>query len=267
VNCPAGAACGATFGAPVNPRGAVIIHPYAAGTLKIMGGQAFRAPSVYEQFYQGVGQIPSKGLTPERVLSGEVEYSHAFSSTVTGLVAGYYNHVTDLINLVGDGSTANPLLYVNSTTPVQTFGGEVEVRREWRNGWMLAANYSYQHTSYVNAAAAGLREVPNSPEHLGSFKGAAPVIGSLTAMTRVSFQGPRFDRNDSIADPPQLKTTPSVIWDIVLSGHEDRYGIRYNLGVYNAMDYRYSVPVSPEFTQDMIVQSGRTFLASGQVSF
>ena len=257
-----------SFGSSVNPRGAIILRPYKGGNLKIMGGSAFRAPSVYEHFYTGTTQVPSSGLSPERVASGEVEFTHSFSNTVSALVAGYYNRVSDLITLGGSGTLADPNKYVNSTTPIDSMGVEFEVRRDWRNGWMVAANYAYQHTAYENAAAAGLRNVPNSPEHLGSIKGAAPIVGSLlTAMTRLSFQGPRWDKYDQASDPPQSQTNSAVIWDMVLSGQAERYGLRYALGVYNAMDYRYSVPVSREFLQDTIVQNGRTFLLSTQVSF
>jgi outer membrane cobalamin receptor len=258
-----------TFGTSYNPRGAIILRPYKGGNLKIMGGSAFRAPSVYEHYYFGPTQVPGGNqLHPETVRSGEVEFTHTFSNTVSATIAGYYNRVEHLIELVGDGTTTMPNQYQNSNTPVQTVGGEFEVRREWRNGWMVAANYAYQHSAYENATQNLRREVPNSPNHLGSVKGAAPIVGSfLTAMTRLSFQGPRFDRNDKFTDPPQLQTSSAVIWDVVLSGQAERYGIRYALGLYNAMDYRYSVPISHEFTQDTMVQPGRTVLLSSQVTF
>jgi outer membrane receptor for ferrienterochelin and colicin len=257
------------FGTSFNPRTAVIIRPYDRGVVKIMGGTAFRAPSVYEHYYAGTTQIPGGDqLKPERVLSGEVEWTHRFTSTMTGLLAGYTNYVQDLIVLGGDGTPTSPNQYVNSTNPIQTFGAEAEVRREWRNGLMLAANYAYQHSRYLNNASGTLRNVPNSPEHLASVKAAAPIIGSqLMAMTRLTFQGPRYDKYDQATDPPQNQTPAAVIWDFVLSGEAVRYGIRYALGLYNAMDYRYTVPVSREFTQTSIVQNGRTVLLSTQVSF
>jgi outer membrane receptor for ferrienterochelin and colicin len=257
------------FGTSVNPRAAVIIRPYERGILKIMGGTAFRAPSVYEHYYEGPTQVPGGDqLKPERVMSGEAELTHRFTSTITGLVAGYANYVQDLIVLGGDGTTMSPNQYVNSTNPIQTIGAEAEVRREWRNGLMVAANYAYQHSSYLNNASGALRNVPNSPEHLGSVKAAAPVIGSqLVAMTRVTFQGPRYDKYDQATDPPQNQTSAAVIWDFVLSGESSRYGLRYALGLYNAMDYRYTVPVSREFTQTSIVQSGRTVMLNTQVAF
>lgn len=266
----------------VNPRAAVIIRPYDRGVVKVMGGTAFRAPSVYEHYYQSPTQKPGGDLNPERVASGEVELTHRFSSTVAATVAGYVNYVTDLIVLAGGGTELSPNQYVNSANPIETLGAEVEVRREWRNGLMLAASYAYQNSRYLNnAAPAGgvppLREVSNSPQHLGSLKAAAPIAGSLlVAMTRLSFQGPRFDRYEcggalpplcQSADPPQNTTAGAAVWDVVLSGEAARYGVRYALGLYNAMDYRYSVPVSREFAQSSMVQSGRTVLLSTQLSF
>ena len=93
-------------------------------------------------------------------------------------------------------------------------------------------------------------------------------MGSLlSAMTRLSFVGPRIDKYDQSTDPPQGRTPSAVVWDVVLSGQAERYGLRYALGLYNATDYRYMVPVSREFLQDSIAQSGRTVLLSAQVTF
>jgi len=117
--------------------------------------------------------------------------------------------------------------------------------------------------------------VPNAPEHLFAFRAAAPLVPQLfVASTRVTVEGPRWDRNDSATDPTQTRTSPSVVWDLVLSGRAERFGLRYALGVYNMFDWRYAVPVSNEFVRgDMrpslttMVQGGRTFLASASVDF
>jgi len=47
----------------------------------------------------------------------------------------------------------------------------------------------------------------------------------------------------------------------------EKYGIRYNLGLYNATNQQYALPVSPEYTQDLILQNGRTVLAQLSSSF
>ncbi len=260
------------FGSSLNPRAALIVRPYEAGNLKIVVGKAFRAPSVYEHYYTGPTQVPGLDLRPEEIVSGEVEFTHRFSTALSATVAAYTNYVTNLIVLSGDGTSQSPNQYVNSTSPIETTGAEAEVRREWRDGWMVGASYAFQRSVYLNDAPVGgvppLRQVPNSPNHLASLKAGAPIVGSLlNAMTRLSFVGPRMDRYDQSTDPPQGRTPSAVVWDVVLSGQAEHYGLRYALGLYNATDYRYMVPVSREFLQDSIAQSGRTVLLSGQVTF
>ena len=100
---------------------------------------------------------------------------------------------------------------------------------------MAAATYSFSRVRYD---APGLRNVPNSPQHLGSLKIAVPVVQrALTAMTRVSVEGPRWDRNASPEDPPQRQTGTAVIWDLVLSGELPEWHARYSLGVYNLLGF------------------------------
>ena len=258
------------FGSSLNPRGAVIIHPYEAGNIKLLAGRAFRAPSIYEHDYAGPTQIAGGNLKPEQVVSAELEYSHRFTSALSATVAAYTNYVTDLIVLGGQGTTVSPNRYFNSTHPIQTVGGELELRREWRGGWMFGASYALQHSRYLDndQPPVLLRDVPNSPEHLASIKAAAPIVGSLLiATTRLTLEGPRYDKYQLASDPPQTRTSPAALWDVVLSGETERFGLRYALGLYNAMDSRYSVPVSREFLQGTMVQSGRTVLFSTQVTF
>lgn len=269
-----------TFGSSLNPRAAVIWKSYERGNTKFMGGKAFRAPSIYELYYNdgGYTQNASPDLHPESIYSFEIEHSHRFSPTVTGLGAVYANYVEGLIVQRGAGDQTNPLYYVNSGTPLVSVGGEIAVRREWRQGWMLQAMYGYQHSEYLASQsssdlfglkkAPGTRNVANSPEHQASIKAAAPILSrGLTAATRVTLEGLRYDRYENAGDPTQGKTNPAVIWDIILSGREERWGLGYSIGAYNVGDWRYSFPVSSEFTQRAIQQNGRTFLASADVTF
>nr|MBK7067536.1 TonB-dependent receptor [Deltaproteobacteria bacterium] len=257
------------------PRLALIIRPYTGGNLKLMAGRAFRVPSIYELYYNDGGQTqePSPGLLPETVWSGEVEFSHRIGSAWTALVSGYANYLDNLIAL--RESTANPALirYENTRAPVLTLGGEAELRREWRQGWMVSASYSFQRSRYIVEASSrpqdALREVPNAPEHLFSVRAAVPVVPELfTLMSRLTVEGPRFDRFDRGTDPAQGRTDPGVVWDVALSGRVERWGVRYAVGVYNVFDWRYVTPVSGEFDERLrsMPQLGRSFLFSATVA-
>lgn len=284
-----------------NPRLAFIIKPYKGGTIKLLGGKAFRAPSVYELYYTSNTQLRPSGLKPEQVYSAELEYAHRFSTTVVASAAGYVNAVSSLIelnNVIGaDGITRNR--YGNSPFPVLVVGGEAEVRREWRQGWMLGASVTVQYAQYLNkeelltgvigdactdiggkveggnCRATAVRDVPNSPRVLASVRGAVPIIGrTLMVMSRLSFEGGRpdgqyrnYDASTNTALPSQGTTTPGVIWDLVFSGEIERMGVRYAVGAYNVLGWQYDTVPSGEFIQRTITQPGRSFLASLAVTY
>lgn len=281
-----------TFGGSFNPRVALILKPYEAGNLKVMFGKAFRAPSIYELFYSAPDQqLPGSNLRPESMYSGEIEFSHRFTSTVLGLVSAYENVVSDLIELASttNASCSGCVEYVNTTTPVGVMGVEAELRKEWKDGWMASASYSFAHPVYLKddsfssvatlASNPTRRQVPNAPQHLASLRAGAPILGrALRAMTRVSFMSGRYDIHDtqstpSAPQPAQTETTPTVIWDLVVTGQEPRYHVRYSLGMYNVLGWTYSVPVSGEFSQPngatlgTLMQGGRTVMAAAYVDF
>jgi outer membrane receptor protein involved in Fe transport len=146
-------------------------------------------------------------------------------------------------------------------------GAELELRREWREGWMVAGNYGLQRSEYVDPAPeddlqAGAH-VPNSPVHLAAIKGAAPIIGrSLALMTRLTYGSARYDRNETRGLPAQADTGANVIWDLVFNGRIVNDQVTYNFGVYNLADFRYHAPVSAEFRMTRVPQNGRTVLAA-----
>lgn len=270
-----------TFGSSLNPRVALIVTPYPEGTLKIMAGKAFRAPSIYELYYNDDGrtQRASPDLDPENIYSLEIEHSHRFAPTVTATAAIFANLVTDLIVSRGEGSPDDLLSFENSGSPLGTVGGELEVRRSFRQGWLLSTSYTYQSTRFLDGVAwddvawfrpsGEHRRASNAPEHLLAIKAAAPIVGrQLLLGTRLTVEGPRYDRHELRRDDEVQQRSQTVpLWDIVLSGSEPRWGLDWAVGTYNAFDTRYTLPGSGELRQRFIPQAGRSFLASASVRF
>ncbi|WP_437762507.1 TonB-dependent receptor [Sorangium sp. So ce281] len=262
---------GLSFNSGISPRIALVVKPYEGGNLKVTGGRAFRAPPIYELFLQvpssnfAPGYEPEKNASvdPESVLSGEVEFTHRLSSTLSLLGAGYVNYMTDMIAQTGDFTPALPGRYDNTKEPILVLGGEAELRREWRQGWMASLSYSYSRARYLDKGDVDdeLKKVPNSPEHMAAVKGTVPLFGkALMLSTRLTVESSRIDKN-------LTETDPAVIWDVVLSGQTDVAGLRYNMGVYNVADWEYEAPISPQFTATRMPQAGRTFLLSANLNF
>lgn len=251
-----------TFGPIGVPRAAVILKPADGHVLKIMGGRAFRAPSVFEQFYNDGGLFfarsvdPARGLTlgPESIVSGEIEYSTRFLRDFVATAAIHASEIDGIILTTPDAPGSQAIRQVNSDEPAVIAGGELELRREWRGGLMASATYGYQQARLVGSTSPD-SWVPNVPEHTAAAKLVAPVIEDLVSVgLRAVLEAPR-----KIASDDARRTPTAVIADLTLSGLIRKVGIRYTLGVYNAMDWRHVLP-SPGYPTGTVPQLGRTFL-------
>ena len=113
-----------TFGSSLNPRLALIVKPYEGGTTKLMLGKAFRAPSIYELYYNdgGLTQIPACNpncaLKPETIYSAELEHTHHFTEEWSLISAIYASRSTDLIALRTTADNPNVSQYANTDAPV-----------------------------------------------------------------------------------------------------------------------------------------------------
>jgi outer membrane receptor for ferrienterochelin and colicins len=258
------------------PRAAVIFKPWTGSVLKLMFGRAFRAPSVYEEFYNDGGQTtlpgndPRRGttLSPESVYSGEVELSQRFNEDWVALAAGHASYVKDLISTVtvpkpGGAPGETDDTYANSPFPSLAVGGDVELRREWRQGWMLSAYYSYEHAAYVDYTNIQNPQLVNAPQHLAALKGVVPVFPDILSLAmRITLEAPRRISADSD------QTTPTeVVADLTASGNIKRFGVSYLLAMYNVMDTRYVYPVTSGFASTVMQQPGRTFVGDITVTW
>lgn len=251
-----------TFGPIVIPRAALIFKPGSGNVLKIMGGRAFRAPSIYEQVYNDGGQSqvpavqPERGLAlgPESIYSGEIEYSLRFQEDWVALAAAHAGYVEGIMITVPDTPGSRLVRYANSPSPALVAGGELELRRDWRRGFMLSASYGYQQARFLDDALQNPR-LPNTPEHYASLRAVAPIIKELVSFgARFTLEAPRRIRQDSDAT-----TNGTVVADATISGFAREVGVRYVVGVYNIADKRYEVPVTDNFATRTLPQNGRTF--------
>ena len=67
----------------MTPRAGVVFLPRPSTSIKVLYGQAFRAPNPYELFYGATTQARMGiELEPERVQSAEIVWEQYFSSRV-----------------------------------------------------------------------------------------------------------------------------------------------------------------------------------------
>ncbi len=255
-----------TFGSAVSPRAAVIVRPWTDGVLKLMGGRAFRAPSPYELSYNddGVTQIAAEDLDAETIYTTEAEYTHRLARSVTATASAFYNTINDLV-VVGETTTgtgdeaATVGQYRNLDDEVNTVGGEVEVRREWRERWMLSASYSFQRTR-VGGLGDG-EEISNSPAHLFALKGVVPVTrGGPLLANRLRVEAPRLTRDGE-------DTETALLWDVTLTGQLPQWHLEYGVGLRNVLDWRVDHPTGGDIASPTVPQPGRTLFATATLAY
>jgi outer membrane receptor for ferrienterochelin and colicins len=223
----------------------------------LMGGRAFRAPSIYELQYNdgGTTQVASTyggyKLMPELLWSGELEFTHRFTDGWSLVNAAHFQYAADLIEQAS--VTDDVVQYKNRSDALYAVGADLEVRREFAAGWMFAANYTYLYARYTQ----GEQSVANVPAHGASVRGVAPLGGSFRVALRTTLEAPR-----RVPDQVDRFTDPAVITDLVLSGEASSYGLDYALGLYNLFDWRLALPTDPTFMTSTMPQPGRTLLAS-----
>jgi len=263
-----------TFGSSANPRLATIHRPWQDGILKLIIGRAFRAPSVYELYYNdgGYTQIANPNLKPEVIYSAEAEYIHHLVPTVASTLSVWGNTIHHLIDTqVRPELTYGPTQFINTNRPVVAYGTDISLRRDWRHGWMLEANYGWEHVAFLKSNSltdlfslevdSERRHVSNYPAHILGLRAVAPLIPEkLLLGTRWTYVDRRWTRYDPGEVDVQVQTDAAVLWDLVLSGEVNRYGLGYYVGAYNLFDWRYSLPVGFEFRQRAMPQLGRSMV-------
>lgn len=247
-----------------SPRGTLFLRPWEGGTFRVMGGGAFRAPSPYELRYfdGGVTQVQAVSLHPERIWTGEVEYTHRIEDvSIVGTV--FYNFIDQFVTTVdrsGDPACTSGtcFAYANSAQNAQTLGTEAEVRRDFRQGWMIAATYSYQRTRFGDVLSdAPDARITNSPEHLASVRGVAPIVPELVSLAaRLRVESPRLAQR---AGSPLVESPVPVLLDLTLSGRIAQIHLDYAIGLRNVFDWHYSYPGGGDLPMLFVPQAGRTF--------
>jgi outer membrane receptor for ferrienterochelin and colicins len=263
-----------SFGAVVNPRLALIAQPYAAGTSKLIFGRAFRAPGIYERFFNdgGASQIAAQDLQPERVTTLEVEHTHQVGDEVSLLVAGYFSRIEKLIRAAPVGTLPDGTVltqFQNRDGFVHSAGAELEVRWTAGPGALFSAWYAWSlvrddtGTGWFQGAP-----LPNSPEHTGAVRILYPLVPQLLSIsTEAVYGGPRHTVADS-SEPDRL-VGESLQWNAGLSGEYARWNLSYGAFVYDLLDERILLPGGPEipFPGHAVPQIGRTLRVQLAASF
>lgn len=228
-----------------SPRAALIWHPQDKITLKLMAGNAFRAPNDYERHYSdnGATQKANPDLRSERIRTTEAALDFTPTPTLR-LGLGHYRYVLrDLIDQETD--PADGLLVFRNRDKLSASGWETDVEMTLGGGWRARGSLAWQSIDQPGG------EPVNSPRRLGKLLLDGPVP-ALDATLGINLQavGPRRTLLGSVGG--------YVTGNLVLRQVQQRgYGL-WSLAIYNLGAKRYRDPLGPEVAPlDSLERDGR----------
>lgn len=240
-----------TFGSTTNPRLALIYTPLEMTTFKILYGSAFRAPNVYELYYDdGRDLRANPDLGPEKIKTYELIYEQYLGNNLRGTVTGFYYEIKDLISQVQEtDADGNEFSIFRNIDEVKAKGVETELEGKWEGGLTGRASYSFQQAR----DSATDQTLANSPEHLVKVNVTVPLMrDKLFIGVEEQFASRRKTLAGNFAKS-------FFLTNLTLSSRNLLHNLELSASVYNLFDYAYGNLGGLEHLQDVIQQDGLTF--------
>jgi len=237
-----------TFGRNLSPRAGLILTPIKTNAIKLLYGQAFRAPNVFELYY-ATNLGPSlyranPDLKPEIIDTFEIVVEQELSPAIKATASGFHYVARDLINqeLNPDGS-----LQFYNVSKVKSDGVELGLEVNWPGFLKGDASYTYQDTRDEQTG----QWLANSPRHMVKVGARVALYKNILFLGgQCRYMGNRLDREGgNVGD--------AFITDITLSGEYKK--LTLSAAAYNLFSAEYADPVSSDHVQKSMLQNGRNF--------
>lgn len=214
----------------INPRAALVYTPVETSAFKLLYGEAFRAPNVYELYFQdGVSSIANPELKPEKIMTVDAIWEQYFLDNFRSSVGGFYYRVNDLISQTTDD--AGMLVYRN-IEKAEAIGVALSLEGFWLNGLKSRLSYNWQQATDLSTGAL----LSNSPRHLAKANVSIPLFRrQLFISPELQYTGPRITLNGSSTNDPVTANLTIFSRDLGLKGLEASASL-YNLFNVNAQD-------------------------------
>jgi iron complex outermembrane receptor protein len=240
----------------LNPRLALIYHPWDNTVFKLLYGSSFRAPNANELYYSDPITQPGTNLNPEHIKTYEAIIEHQPNKTLRLTTAGFHYEMDNLIQLQNypDSVTGEEINQFVNTGVSKAWGAEFEAEKLWDAGQRLRASYTYTHAY----DASNNQKLINSASNLLKVNFSTPIFkNSLRTGIEAQYTDSRKGRDGSKSDGYPL-------FNLTLTSGEKLFGkqlkgLEISGSAYNLLDQRYNSVASDEFVQHLIPQNGRNF--------
>lgn len=235
-----------TFGDTVNPRAALVWKPREGTTLKLLYGEAFRAPNSYQLDFNASNQRANPDLQPETIRTYEAVAEQYLGQHWRGSLSVFRNEIFGLIDTADIG---NDLVIFANTGDARVDGAEAEIEGKWDSGLLLRASYTRQDA--VSATTG--EQLVNSPADLFKAHVSVPLFrDKIFGSIELLYASERITLS-------RQSTGDMWLVNATLFSRELAPGLEFSASVYNLLDQKYRTVGGSEHTQDQIQQDGRTF--------
>jgi len=235
------------FGGTTNPRAALIYNPLKETTFKFLYGQSFRAPNMFELYYDAPGNEANPLLQPETLKTMELVWEQYFANHFRLTVSGFYYPILGLINQQVDAKNANAF-FANAGS-LHLRGLDFVLTRSLPNGLEGSFSYSAQQATNISTRLA----VTNAPKHLVQASLSMPVVKQkVFASMDLQYVSNRVLLTGG-------STGAYVVPNFTLFTRNVFSNWQISASLYNAFNQKYGDPVGNGLAENVIVQNGRSF--------
>lgn len=242
-----------TRGSATTPRIALVYHAGRASTVKLLVGEAFRAPNSLELYLDtDIGTaLGNPELDAERIRSFELILEQRLGS-VALTVSAFYNQMWDLIDLVqiqwqDSTQTYGSFLFQQQNVAEARSGGfECELRAVLPGQFFTRLGYTYQDA--IDSKTS--ERLVNAPRHMLRLNASK----SVAQWFRVGL-GLRGESNRRTLYGTSSEA--AMIMDATLSSPDRFEHWDLRLSIKNLLDTRYTTPGATHHIQSSIPQHGR----------
>jgi iron complex outermembrane receptor protein len=240
-----------TAGSAVNPRLAVVYHPWPSTSFKALYGEAFRAPNILELYVSQptANIIANPDLEPERIRTAELLWQQRVSAPVALGASVYRSDIRGLIDQVPIES-ANPsdsrLHQYRNRGRARATGADVELAVADRSGWSGEGSVGLQSVEDPETK----ERLSNSPARVFKARMGGPVAAWLTL-------GATFVAESERITISGTKTAGFALFGLSLGSGSLWDRVTAEASIHNLFDVDYALPGGFQHAQVALQQPGR----------
>jgi outer membrane receptor for ferrienterochelin and colicins len=236
------------IGTVLTPRVAVLLFPFKTSTLKLLYGEAYRAPNIYELNINDPygGYLGNLSLVSEKIQTVEMIWEEKLSKFIFGSVSMYQYLMNNLIDLKTMPDIS--LTQFENSGKVNAKGIEAELTAKFMNGLNTFINYSFQSAKDKYSD----KIISNSPQHLIKLGVIYPLAENVSIASDLLYESSRKTVYDTETKPYFLINTNLTVKKVF-----NHFNLHFKIN--NLLNTGYKLPGGLEHLQESIIQTYRNY--------